>query len=58
MSANDELKGWFAGRLPKDWFTGAPEVQLTGVEAGKAGICQQGTILEKIQWSYTNEKCD
>ena len=33
-------------------------VQLTGVEAGKAGICQQGIILEKIQWSYTNEKCD
>src|SRR5260370_39934161 len=33
-------------------------VQLTGVEADKAGICQQGTILEKIQWSYTNEKCD
>src|SRR2546428_8731416 len=27
MSANDELKGWFAGRLPKDWFTGAPEVR-------------------------------
>ena len=27
MSANDELKGWFAGRIPKDWFTGAPEVR-------------------------------
>ncbi len=27
MTANDELKGWFAGRLPKDWFMGAPEVR-------------------------------
>jgi hypothetical protein len=27
MSANDELKGWFAGRIPKEWFTGAPEVR-------------------------------
>jgi len=27
MTANDELKGWFAGRIPKDWFTGAPEVR-------------------------------
>ena len=27
MSANDELKGWFAGRIPKDWFSGAPEVR-------------------------------
>jgi len=22
----DELAGWFAGRLPDDWFTGPPEV--------------------------------
>ncbi len=27
MGANDELKGWFAGRIAKDWFTGAPEVR-------------------------------
>jgi hypothetical protein len=23
---DDELRGWFAGRLPADWFVGAPEV--------------------------------
>ena len=23
---NDEIRGWFAGRLPDDWFEGAPEV--------------------------------
>lgn len=27
MSASDEVKGWFAGRIPKDWFSGAPEVR-------------------------------
>jgi len=24
----DEVKGWLAGRLPKDWFTGTPEVRM------------------------------
>ena len=24
----DELRGWFAGRIPDEWFTGAPEVTL------------------------------
>jgi hypothetical protein len=27
MGVSDELTGWFAGRIPKDWFTGAPEVR-------------------------------
>lgn len=27
MAERDELKGWFAGRLPQDWFSGAPEVR-------------------------------
>ena len=22
----DELSGWFAGRIPADWFAGTPEV--------------------------------
>jgi hypothetical protein len=26
MSEIDELKGWFAGRIPDSWFSGAPEV--------------------------------
>ncbi|SEK39624.1 hypothetical protein [Nonomuraea pusilla] len=30
MTANDdvtaEVRGWFAGRLPEGWFTGAPEI--------------------------------
>ncbi len=24
--SGDELRGWFTGRLPADWFTGTPEV--------------------------------
>ena len=24
----DELRGWFAGRIPDDWFTAAPEVTI------------------------------
>jgi hypothetical protein len=24
----DEVKGWLAGRLPKEWFSGTPEVRM------------------------------
>jgi hypothetical protein len=27
-SAEEKLRGWFAGRLPADWFTQAPEVKV------------------------------
>jgi hypothetical protein len=27
-SATDEIQGWFAGRIPDDWFTAAPEVSV------------------------------
>jgi hypothetical protein len=33
-------------------------VQLSGGKSHKLGICQQGAILEDIQWRYTKEKCD
>ncbi len=33
-------------------------VQLSGTKSHKLGICQQGPILENIQWSYTTTKCD
>jgi hypothetical protein len=26
--AADEVRGWFTGRLPADWFTAAPEIQV------------------------------
>jgi hypothetical protein len=25
---NEEIRGWFTGRLPDDWFTAAPEITL------------------------------
>src|SRR5438270_10869542 len=25
---SDEVRGWFAGRLPDDWFEGPPEITL------------------------------
>lgn len=28
MRGHDEMKGWFAGRLPAGWFTEAPEVTV------------------------------
>src|SRR4051812_4772566 len=27
-SSEEKLRGWFTGRVPKDWFTGAPEITL------------------------------
>jgi hypothetical protein len=35
----DQLQGWFAGRLPADWFTGAPEV-----EADRDEVIVVGTL--------------
>lgn len=28
MATADEIKGWLNGRLPKEWFTGTPEVRM------------------------------
>src|ERR1700675_1847338 len=37
----DQLQGWFAGRLPADWFTGAPEV-----EADRDEVIVVGTLAQ------------
>jgi len=37
----DELQGWFAGRLPADWFVGAPTV-----EADRDEVLVVGTLAE------------
>jgi hypothetical protein len=26
LPSDDEIRGWFAGRLPAEWFTGAPDI--------------------------------
>jgi hypothetical protein len=28
MESEDTIQGWFAGRLPQEWFTAAPEVRV------------------------------
>src|SRR5256712_4570261 len=28
MATLDEVKGWVSGRLPKEWYTGTPEVRM------------------------------
>ncbi len=28
VGAADQVRGWFAGRLPADWFTAAPDIQV------------------------------
>jgi hypothetical protein len=37
----DEIAGWFAGRLPDGWFTGAPEVTID-----EGQIVVVGTLAE------------
>jgi hypothetical protein len=37
----EELQGWFAGRIPGDWFVGAPEVR-----ADRDEILVVGTLAE------------
>jgi hypothetical protein len=40
-NAMDELQGWFAGRLPGDWFAGRPEVS-----ADREEILVVGTLSD------------
>jgi hypothetical protein len=35
--ADEKLRGWFTGRLPSDWFTGAPEIVLDREELTVVG---------------------
>ena len=40
-TATEKLRGWFAGRLPDGWFTGAPEVRVDREE-----VLVVGTLAE------------
>jgi hypothetical protein len=35
--AEEKLRGWFAGRLPSDWFTHAPDVRVDREEISVVG---------------------
>ena len=44
MSEKDEIKGWVAGRIPQDWFDGAPEVTVDGDEILVVGALKQAKV--------------
>jgi hypothetical protein len=37
-SAAERLRGWFAGRMPSDWFAGEPEIGLDREEITVIGV--------------------
>ena len=37
MAGTDEIKGWLAGRIPADWFTGTLEVRVDREEIWVVG---------------------
>jgi hypothetical protein len=37
-SADDALRSWFSGRLPADWFTAAPEINVDREEVTIVGM--------------------
>ena len=37
MTNNEEIRGWLSGRLPQDWFDGAPEVVVDREEITVVG---------------------
>src|SRR6266581_2283298 len=37
-SPAEKLRGWFAGRLPSDWFTSVPEIRIDREEITVTGI--------------------
>jgi hypothetical protein len=44
--AVEKLRGWFAGRLPQDWFEGPPEVVLDREEITIIGRIPAPTVAE------------
>ena len=44
MAESDEIKGWVAGRIPQDWFEGAPEVTVDREEILVVGSLKQAKV--------------
>lgn len=44
LPGTEGLAGWFAGRLPDDWFTGAPEVTVDRDEILVVGTLEAPTL--------------
>jgi hypothetical protein len=48
MTAEEELSGWFLGRLPEGWFTGRPEIVLDREEITVVGTLPPLTVAEGL----------
>jgi hypothetical protein len=46
IGSDEELQGWFAGRLPGDWFVGAPEVSVDREEILVVGTLSDPELAE------------
>ena len=44
MSESDEIKGWVAGRVPADWYQGAPEVTVDREEIVVIGALKEAKV--------------
>ena len=44
MAESDEIKGWVAGRIPQEWFEGAPEVTIDREEILVVGALKQAQV--------------
>ena len=45
-TGQDEVSGWFAGRLPSEWFTGAPQVRVDREEILVIGTLSEPELPE------------
>jgi hypothetical protein len=43
-ASEEEIRGWFAGRVPGDWFAGAPEVALDREEILVVGTLEDAPV--------------
>jgi hypothetical protein len=48
MEAEEQLKGWFAGRLPEGWFTERPEIVLDREEITVIGTLPALSVVEGL----------
>jgi len=46
QTGRDEAVGWFAGRLPSEWFTGAPQVRMDREEILVVGTLSEPQLPE------------
>ena len=44
MAESDEIKGWVAGRVPADWFEGAPDVSVDREEILVVGALKPAKV--------------